>query len=817
MKSSAGIRPTLNAYNETRKFLGYDTVVAPVPRTELVDQLVAEGYDSSVARDYVSLSVERNGLVRVDETVLAHREGELVEVKGGLRPALDDTEADENSGEETHSPESGKSNPQVSVTEDNDVGEWHKVCFTDPEPDVWAREWLSRRFWMGRQGKMPYAPWASRDHPEADEDGNARYKWSLTDNWVTKDKVNEWVEKDTRVDGYVVILEKETDPYTDDPDPYAFIDGDDVRCPETGEVHPGFVELLNRLGMTYADVSTSGSGVHALYEGALPEDVKQAVFEIDTEPWGENDEPPTVEIYDGKHVCVVTGDHVVGTPEHVYEWNEDALNEILDEHLDEADRVTPTEGTDTDTKNPLDDYEPKATGATEKTDEINDVFYAVENLTPLDLPLRTKQVGEDATGWEKWDPSTYRHSSGNDSLHSPPGESIFYDQKTGRSFGLLSLYAVEQGILTKPWETLEGSDWWDAVEAARDDGAPIPEYKPADNGLDPEAVLPHSPKARLITNGWDWTCDGSRGEELRDRIRERTTEKIRDAYEHADRVLLEAIPTSGKSYGAVKACRDSDEDVTILTERRDLYDQLKEWCQELGLRSYTLPAFHRDCPTADGTHGDEWKEKVRDLRRRGATPKEIHAELETPCQDEGACPYSRRWDFDADDYDVLIGNYRHAHVDSVVSGRAVVFDEDTSGAFETVLSGASFKSAVTQYLRNDDGIPFDDFTELLENRDEEIPRDATLEAVGEPEWRPGDVFDGTTTHAGAELAVYALLKGNDLGNGLERATLPDDAVAVFNRETTGVWDTQTAVTRIRVFCRRSRRYAYARDVARASW
>jgi hypothetical protein len=159
-------------------------------------------------------------------------------------------------------------------------------------------------------------------------------------------------------------------------------------------------------------------------------------------------------------------------------------------------------------------------------------------------------------------------------------------------------------------------------------------------------------------------------------------------------------------------------------ERRDLYDQIKEWCQELGLSSYTLPAFHRDCPTADGTHGDEWNEKVRDIRRRGATPKEIHAELETPCQEDGACPYSQRWDSDADDYDVLIGNYRHANVTVSCQGERSCSTKTPAGLSKRSSRGHRSRLPLRS-VRNDDAIPFDDFTELLESRDDEIARDAT--------------------------------------------------------------------------------------------
>jgi hypothetical protein len=296
------------------------------------------------------------------------------------------------------------------------------------------------------------------------------------------------------------------------------------------------------------------------------------------------------------------------------------------------------------------------------------------------------------------------------------------------------------------------------------------------------AVLPAAVRdLTTAASGWDWKHAGRDDDTLTvDDARERTVDAIADAYTSGDRVLVEALPTMGKSYGAVKAAADTDQQVTVLTGRghKEQYQQFRVWCDEHGLDYYTLPSFTRDCDTANGEHGEEWADTVREWYRRGATPKEIHKSAEyvldrpLPCQEhEGQrCPYASKWDFDPDEYDVLIGHYNHAHKTKVSAGRTVVFDEFPD-AYETLL-GPELQGAVSYWLQATDGVPFDDYTDLLENRDDEP--DET------------HVFDDASAHAAAPLAVFTLLASDDLGNGFERAELEDVGLGVFDRARGGV-------------------------------
>jgi hypothetical protein len=730
---------------------------------------------------------------QVREYVRTHPAKSPIEVLGSL--GLNPSRLDEVSTYLKGRKEDSTPGVAAAKSGSSDGNPWIAADFANPESNVWPESWQARKFWMARIGKRPFAPWSDSNHSSVADEKDARWSWSIAGNWAGKATVDEWVAKDPRLDGHVVILEKEADPYTDDPDPFAFVDGDDVRCPETGDVHPGFVAIVERLGVTYADVSTSGTGVHAMYEGRLPDDVKQAVFELDTEPWGANDSPPAVEIYDGKRVCVATGAHVPGTPTDVRPWDGKALEAILDEHLSPADRRPASASHDTDRERLPANYEPKATDGDETASDLRDVLHAVDRLTAGDLPLRTRQVGTDGTGWEMWDPSTYRTSSGKDSLHTPDGR-VFHDFKHGRSFGLLSLFAAEQGIIDCPWEQLAGADWWEAVERAREAGAPIPRF---DGGNDSEqvAVLPTGDSLTLPASGWDWRHAGRRinSEDPLITARERTVEVLKSAMTRRDRVLVEALPTLGKSYGTIKAAAETGEPVTVLTTRghKEQYAQIRDWCAEFGLTPYTLPSFTRDCETANGEHGEDWKQTVLDWYKRGATPKDIHmfAEYELgrplPCQEHGHCPYVSKWDFDPNDFDVLIGHYAHAHKQKVTCGRTVVLDEFPEETYETCLSHR-LEGAVTSFLQSHEELPFEDYTDLVEGRhdadrrargiawfeDRDVERDGTL------------VFDDSAGHAAAPLAVLTILAGcnNNLGNGWERARLDRGSgqIGLFDRE-----------------------------------
>lgn len=103
------------------------------------------------------------------------------------------------------------------------------------------------------------------------------------------------------------------------------------------------------------------------------------------------------------------------------------------------------------------------------------VRLAVEQLEPHDLPLKSRCTGIRKNGTEDWNPS-YRPSKSGRSLAYLPNGRRFWDRMHKVRFSVIQLYAAEKGIISRPWDSLD-RDLVVAIEAARADGAPIPEVQ----------------------------------------------------------------------------------------------------------------------------------------------------------------------------------------------------------------------------------------------------------------------------------------------------------------------------------------------------
>jgi putative DNA primase/helicase len=106
--------------------------------------------------------------------------------------------------------------------------------------------------------------------------------------------------------------------FTED-DPFAGVDLDECRDPETGEIEPWARKIIAALD-SYTEVSPSGTGLHVFIKATLP---------------GRNNRKGPVEMYESKRYFTLTGAHLNGTPTEVHERQ--VVLERLYRHVFKAD------------------------------------------------------------------------------------------------------------------------------------------------------------------------------------------------------------------------------------------------------------------------------------------------------------------------------------------------------------------------------------------------------------------------------------------------------------------------------------------------
>ena len=559
------------------------------------------------------------------------------------------------------------------------------------------------------------------------------------------------------------------------------VDFDNVRDPESGRWHPSVPALIANAG-SYAQISTSATGGHILCRGALPEGVKA----IDASLPAHSDFPDAgIEVYDSGRFVAMTGRHIEGTPTETRD-----AQTFLDDLVERF--ATVAEGTpDELTREPA--KSPGEIADVETTTDIQDVLDAIQHTGPEDIRLRSTVTNERSDGSKSLDPTWARSESGTRLAQVEDG---WVYRKGMRGLDALQVVALEERIIASEDEYPSGEAFWKAIDALRERGAHVPEYDRSaastgdDRGV---AILPDSPIARAAANGWIWQQADRNGDSVTDarhRLYDRTTETIATAMDKRESAVVDAIMGGGKTYGYFAAGSDRDAPLAYFAPREELYEQAVEYAAENGISSrecYILPSINRDCPTFAGAHGDEWKARVRKLYDRGVTPKVIHSLLadEIPCKHEGKCGYELRCEFDPEDFEVLVGHHKHAHLTQVTKGRHCAFDEDPTNAFTTRIAGEALTRGINALLSFADSPPFDSFTDLLEGRHDPERREAGLEwfetgngGTGfdfDPDERNAIDFEERGYHAYAPHAVYVILSAEPIEEGypFERTTLPD--------------------------------------------
>jgi hypothetical protein len=282
------------------------------------------------------------------------------------------------------------------------------------------------------------------------------------------------------------------------------------------------------------------------------------------------------------------------------------------------------------------------------------------------------------------------------------------------------------------------------------------------------------------------------GEFTKASIRDTLGETINEAFTTPGWTLIEALPSMGKSYGVIEWAAESGEPLTVLTSRRELYDQYTEWADEEELSSLQLPTFQHDCPTMND--GGEAAEAAREIYETGITGKEIHDRSEyyfgqpLPCQKDGECPYIERRAFDPAEYDVLIGHYLQAHNPEYIEDRYVAIDEFPQDDYLFTPTHNDVASAVSNYLENQEQLPFDSWKRLQLGQAADSVQDAIEEWQESQDGiygarEAGHSFQQSPSfHARAPLMIEATLEFEFLENDWEYADLGNGRVAVRSPE-----------------------------------
>ncbi|MFC6723498.1 hypothetical protein ACFQE1_03655 [Halobium palmae] len=180
------------------------------------------------------------------------------------------------------------------------------------------------------------------------------------------------------------------------------IDWDDVRDPETGEIHPIVQEFLEKYG-GYAELSQSGEGIHVFVYGGLPGTAKKYIRHIDGEPFV-GDDLPMVEIYDGGRHVAMTGRHVDGTDDDVLPFGDPddpddrggqaLINELCERFVDRGNSSTDVPTNPLEGASPSDGSGPEAMSGSRESLSTDEVAALLEEAEDREY------AGPDPDDWD---------------------------------------------------------------------------------------------------------------------------------------------------------------------------------------------------------------------------------------------------------------------------------------------------------------------------------------------------------------------------------------------------------------------------------
>jgi len=186
------------------------------------------------------------------------------------------------------------------------------------------------------------------------------------------------------------------------------LDWDDVRDPESGDIHPVCAAALRRCD-GYAEISQSGEGIHQFVFGEIPGGLSKFLRHIDDEPFV-GDSLPMIEMYNSGRVCAMTGDHVEGTGEDVVD-GQDMIDDLCRE-FGLADNNSP--GVPTDPFGRRDDPDRDVPSHEETAEAMREaVAYDGDDPAEWDIPddepveyhavLRARERSDELVGTANWE------------------------------------------------------------------------------------------------------------------------------------------------------------------------------------------------------------------------------------------------------------------------------------------------------------------------------------------------------------------------------------------------------------------------------
>lgn len=258
----------------------------------------------------------------------------------------------------------------------------------------------------------------------------------------------------------------------DPPDPPVMqIDLDDVRRPQSGEIHPKARDIVQR-PESYASVSTSGEGVHCMVRASLPDGYGKFIAPLDDEPWVGGSEPQ-VEMYDhGRHVAL-TGNHLDATPAQMNEAQE-TMDWIVEEYEPTHGGKKSGDGSDGDF-DPAEEYvSERRRSAGQNANKMSDYF--TESLTGFARPKANESTStQGPQGAHPAHGGTSSADSESSNYHIDTSQNVWHCFAHESGGGPLTMVAVLEGELdcrdcarSDPLDTLTDREYLRVCLAARD-------------------------------------------------------------------------------------------------------------------------------------------------------------------------------------------------------------------------------------------------------------------------------------------------------------------------------------------------------------